>query len=82
MSSYGWTLDQALDLTYPQIKTLYRVLMKWPTANMFVAAFVQQQAGRSDIDKLEQLKTGSVSKISSVEFGKRFGKTVVNIIAK
>ena len=73
MASYGWTLDQALDLTYPQIKALYRALTKWPTANMLVAAFVQQQNGRNDVDKLEQLKAGSVVRINRTEFEKRFG---------
>ena len=73
MSTYGWTLDQALDLTYPQIKALYRVLMKWPTANMFVAAFIQSQSGKGDIDKLAQLKAGAVQKVAGGEFQKRFG---------
>lgn len=73
MSTYGWTLDQALDLTYPQIKALYRVLMKWPTANMFVAAFVQSQSGKGDIEKLTQLKSEVVQKVSGSDFLKRFG---------
>ncbi len=74
MSSYGWTLDQALDLTYPQVKTLYRVLAKWPTANMLVGALVQQMNnGKNDVDKLANLKAGSVSAIDGTEFFKRFG---------
>lgn len=73
MSTYGWTLDQALDLTYPQIKALYRVLMKWPTANMFVAAFVQSQSGKSDIEKLAHAQAGVVQKVTGDEFKKRFG---------
>ena len=72
MSTYGWTLDQALDLTYPQIKALYRVLMKWPTANMFVAAFVQNQGERGGLDKLAQMNTGTVQKVATDEFQKRF----------
>ena len=74
MSSYGWTLDEALDLTYPQVKMLYRTLMKWPTANMFVAAMAKQMTeGSGDAGKIEKIKAGAVSVVDGAEFMKRFG---------
>jgi hypothetical protein len=74
MSSYGWTLNQTLDLTYPQIKTLFRALMKWPTANIVVGALVQHMnADKDDVGVLEKMKAGSVSKVDGAAFLKRFG---------
>ncbi|MBS3927803.1 MAG: hypothetical protein KGZ65_04345 [Sphingomonadales bacterium] len=74
MSSYGWTLDQALDLTYPQIKALYRTLMKWPTANMFVAMMSQHlNEGKDETGKLESMKSGSVSVVDGADFFSKLG---------
>jgi len=74
MASYGWTLDQALDLTYPQIKALYRSLIKWPTVNMFAAGFAHMNAGNDAIDKLGNMRVGSVTTVEGEkEFLERLG---------
>ncbi|MEK7139537.1 MAG: hypothetical protein AAB817_02455 [Patescibacteria group bacterium] len=40
MSSYGWTLEQALDLTLPQVSLLFRAMGKYPTLPAFLGSFV------------------------------------------
>lgn len=48
MASYGWTLEEALGLTLPQMRVLYRAGVKWPTANMLAAGIGNALAREAD----------------------------------
>lgn len=52
MASYGWTLDEALALTYPQVQLLYRTLKRYPTVNMLAAGLGQEAGVEGALDRL------------------------------
>lgn len=52
MASYGWTLKEALELTYPQLRRLYQMLQKYPTANLLVAGLAQGKDPELALGKL------------------------------
>lgn len=60
MSSYGYTLEEFLNLTYPQIKRLFRQLMKWPTANILAASIANSLGGDDELEKFAS-KAGAVA---------------------
>lgn len=51
MMGYGWTLDQTLDLTFPQIRYFLDRMREWPPVNLVVAALAQSTKKGADSGK-------------------------------
>ncbi len=66
MASYGWTLDEALDLTFPQVRVLYRALTKWPTINLLAAGIGNELMKKDPVSKLGKL-AGATRDVSGQE---------------
>lgn len=49
MASYGWTLAESFELTYPQVKALMKALGKWPTVNLIAAGLTHGMKGKEDL---------------------------------
>ena len=50
MASYGWTLDDCLDLTLPQTNALFRSMSKAPTPASVVAGIVSTMNSKSGVE--------------------------------
>lgn len=76
MASYGWTLEEALALTLPQVRVLYRALSVWPTVNLLAAGIGHELAKKDPVAQLGALNGGVVktlSKTGMAEMLKKMG---------
>ena len=75
MASYGWTLEEALGLTFPQMRVLYQANVKWPTANMLAAGIGHAMAEKDPVSSLQSMAGADVVK----KMGK---EEMANMLAK
>ena len=74
MASYGWTLEEALALTFPQVRVLYRALAKWPTANLLAAGIAHDLAKKDPMAQLGALAGDAVKPLSKEGMSKMLAK--------
>lgn len=74
MSAYGWTLDDAMDITLPQALMLFDQMAKYPPAAMAIGMLVKGLGQSGEQDETHKLASiGTAGGEGGVETAKEAG---------
>lgn len=72
MCAYGWTLEEVMGLTFPQVHRLMIAIAKWPPVNVIVPALFEH-LGHKDADAIAAKIGHAAEAIGGGEFLKQIG---------
>jgi hypothetical protein len=80
MACYGWTLDQALEVTLPQVNLLFRAMAKYPPAVAVLGSVFGSEKKEKDaagaLSKIGQLAGSSEAVRKVTASGSAFWKAI------
>ena len=77
MAAYGWTLEDAMDLTYPQMRLFFRAIEKFPPVNIIAPAILKVMGLETSKKKDETL--GQLSAVGDTIIGQDAAAIIQNL---